>query len=363
MVHRLTRRDARRIAVRAQLLDASRPTDLLSVIRHLCLIQVDLTAAVAPNVDLVCWSRLGAAYEPAELDDLLDSGRVVEYAGLLRPGEDIALFRAQMTAWPGEEVTWRTGLARWLTANQACHDDILAILRSDGPTVARDLPDTCVVPWRSSGWNNNRNVPRMLDLMEARGEIAVASREGRERLWDLAERVYPTTDVVDAESADPERDRRRLTSLGIARASMTKPPGEPWDVGDAGEEAVMEGVRGTWRVDPAQLGLPFRGRAALLSPLDRLVVDRKRLTEIFQFDYQLEMYKPVAKRRWGYFALPILYGDSFVGKLDAASDLDAGLLRVNAVHEDVDFTAAMTRSVDREIESLAQFLGLRVSRS
>ncbi|UIJ36591.1 winged helix DNA-binding domain-containing protein [Allobranchiibius sp. GilTou73] len=123
------------------------------------------------------------------------------------------------------------------------------------------------------------------------------------------------------------------------------------------------GGAGTWRVDPAQLGLPFRGRAALLSPLDRLVVDRKRLTEIFRFDYQLEMYKPVAKRRWGYFALPILYGDSFVGKLDAASDLDAGLLRVNAVHEDVDFTAAMTRAVDREIESLAQFLGLRVSRS
>lgn len=349
--------------MRAQLLDASRPTDLLTVIRHLCLVQVDLTAAVAPNVDLVCRSRLGAAYRPGDLDELLDAGRVVEYAGLLRPGEDIALFRAQMAAWPGEGVTWRTGLYRWMTANQACHDDILAILRSDGPTMARDLPDTCVVPWRSSGWNNNRNVPRMLDLMEARGEIAVASREGRERLWDLADRVYPTTDTIDAEEAVAERDRRRLTSLGIARASMTKPPGEPWDVGAAGEEAVVEGVRGTWRVDPEQLGRPFRGRAALLSPLDRLVVDRKRLTEIFQFDYQLDMYKPAAKRRWGYFALPILYGDRFVGKLDVASDLDAGLLRVNAVHEDVEFTATMTRAIDREIESLAQSLGLRVTRS
>ena len=349
--------------MRAQLLDAERPTDLLDVIRHLCLVQVDLTAAVAPNVDLVCWSRLGAAYRPTDLDDLLNQGRVVEYAGLLRPGGDIAFFRAQMAAWPGAGATWRTGLHQWMVANRACHDDILQTLRSEGPTAARDLRDTCVVPWRSSGWNNNRNVPRMLDLMEARGEIAVSSREGRERLWDLADRVYPTTEVVDAAQAVAERDRRRLSSLGIARASVSKPPGEPHDVGDAGEDAVIDGVRGTWRVDPAQLGASFRGRAALISPLDRLVVDRKRLTEIFGCDYQLEMYKPVATRRWGYFALPILYGDRFVGKLDCASDHEAGMLRVNAVHQDVEFSAAMTRAVDHEIESLAQSLGLRVWRA
>ncbi len=92
---------------------------------------------------------------------------------------------------------------------------------------------------------------------------------------------------------------------------------------------MIEGVRGTWRADPAQLarlGQPFSGRAALLSPFDRLVYDRKRTAEIFEFDYQLEMYKPLVKRRWGYFALPVLYGDRLVGKLDATADRDAGLL-------------------------------------
>ena len=130
------------------------------------------------------------------------------------------------------------------------------------------------------------------------------------------------------------------------------------DVGETGEPAVVEGVKGTWRVDPSLLGQPFSGRAALLSPFDRLVHDRKRTIELFEFDYQLEMYKPAAKRRWGYFALPILYQDRLVGKLDAAADRSAGVLRVNAIHQDVPFSKAMTAAVDDEIRDLARWLGL-----
>ena len=124
---------------------------------------------------------------------------------------------------------------------------------------------------------------------------------------------------------------------------------------------MVEGVRGPWRVDPEQLGQPFTGRAALLSPFDRLVYDRKRTSELFEFDYQLEMYKPAAKRRWGYYALPILYGDRLVGKLDATADREAGALRVDAIHEDEPFTKAMTTAVRREIKDLASWLGLKVS--
>jgi uncharacterized protein YcaQ len=133
-------------------------------------------------------------------------------------------------------------------------------------------------------------------------------------------------------------------------------------VGEAGEQAVVEGVRGTWRVDPAQLGQPFSGRAALLSPFDRLVWDRKRMAEIFEFDYQLEMYKPAAQRRWGYFALPVLYGDRLVGKLDATADREAGVLRVGAIHQDVPFGPAMTAAVGQELDDLAHWLGLEPAR-
>jgi uncharacterized protein YcaQ len=139
-------------------------------------------------------------------------------------------------------------------------------------------------------------------------------------------------------------------------------PVEPADVGDTGEPAVVEGVKGQWRVDPAYLdGLDrFEGRAALLSPFDRLAHDRKRATELFGFEYQLEMYKPAAQRRWGYFALPILYGEEFVGKLDAVADRKAGVLRVNAIHEDVPFGPDVTAAVRAEIEDLARWLGLEI---
>src|SRR6185369_7009651 len=140
---------------------------------------------------------------------------------------------------------------------------------------------------------------------------------------------------------------------------------EPADVGEVCEAAVVEGVRGTWRGDPDQLdrlGSPFTGRAALLSPFDRLIHDRKRMVELFEFDYQLEVYKPAAKRRWGYFALPILFDDRLVGKLDATADRDAGALVVNAVHEDVPFTKAMAAAVRREVTDLGRWLRLPVER-
>jgi uncharacterized protein YcaQ len=141
---------------------------------------------------------------------------------------------------------------------------------------------------------------------------------------------------------------------------------EPAVVGEAGEPAEIEGVKGGWRVDPAYLdgnaGGEFAGRAALLSPFDRLVHDRVRALEIFGYEYQLEMYKPAARRRWGYFALPVLYGDRLVGKVDALADRKAGVLLVHAVHQDVPFTAAMTAEIDQEIAALADWLELSLRR-
>jgi hypothetical protein len=359
-VHELSRVDARRIAVRAQLLDRARPTELLDVVRGLTLLQIDPVAAVAPNASLVAWSRLGSAFSVAGLETALADRTLLELQAMIRPAEDIALYRAEMATWGqnGMLAGWRAGNRAWVLANDACRLDILDRLGAAGPLPSRELPDTCAVPWRSTGWTNNRNVSQLLEFMVVRGEVAIAGRRGADRLWDLASRVYPGDPVIPTTEALRIRNERRLRSLGIARAKGPECPVEPADVGEVGEPAVVAGVKGTWRVDPSLVGQPFKGRAALLSPFDRLVHDRKRMVELFEFDYQLEMYKPVAKRRWGYFALPILYGDRLVGKLDATADRKAGVFRVAAIHEDEPFTKAMTAAVRTEIKDLARWLEL-----
>jgi uncharacterized protein YcaQ len=357
-MHQLSSQEARRIAVRAQLLAQPRPTDVLDVVRHLTLLQDDPVKVVAPSAELVVWSRVG---HTDGLADAREDGRLVDLRGMLRPAEDIALYRAEMIAWPSLRAGWRASVADWVEANRGCRNDILERLRADGPLPASELPDTCEVSWRSSGWNGDRNVRMLLDLMVQRGEVATAGWQGRERLWDLAERVYPDDPPVPVEEARRIRDARRLRALGIARGRSTESPIEPNHVGEAGEDAVVEGVRGTWRVDPAQLDQPFEGRTALLSPIDRLVYDRKRMTELFGFDYQLEMFKPAAKRRWGYWALPVLHHDQLVGKVDATADRDERVLRVDALHEDGGWTKAVSPAVQGELESLAGWLGLRLA--
>ena len=354
-MHRLTKEQARRVAVRAQLLDAPRPVDLLQVVRRLTLLQIDPTSAIAPSADLVAWSRLGAAYRPADLRRALEDDRTLfEHNALVRPAADLGLVLAQAVEWPRHERP-----RVWLRENDRFRRDILALLARAGPLTSRDIPDTCVVPWASTGWTNSRNVTQMLEFLMMSGEVAIAGRAGRERLWDVAERVYPADVVVpSADEARRAMDKRRLSALGIARSKTTAMPIEPIDVGEAGEPAVVEGTKGEWRVDPALLRDDFEGRTALLSPFDRLVYDRARALELFEFDYTLEMYKPAAKRRWGYFALPVLHHDRLVGKVDAVADRKASVLRVHAIHEDVRFTRAMQRDVKRELDDLASWLVL-----
>jgi hypothetical protein len=337
------------------MLDAPRPTELLEVVEQLTLLQLDPTAAIAPSADLVAWSRLGSSYQPQHLKQALEEDRTLfEFGALVRPMSDLGLYLAGAAGVPSYERS-----RAWFRDNDRFRRDILKLLRRSGPLTSRDIPDTCAVPWASTGWTNNRNVTRMLEFLMERGEVAIAGRVGRERVWDLPDRVYPAgVGVPSAAEAERLKNERRLASLGIARRKTTAMPVEPIDVGDAGEPAVVVGTPGEWRVDPAALERDFEGRTALLSPFDRLIHDRARAQELFDFEYILEMYKPEAKRRWGYFALPVLHGDRLIGKVDARADRKASALRVNAIHEDVKFTRAMTRAVQAELEDLASWLRL-----
>ena len=326
-VHQLSRTEARRLAVQAQLLAmpapgrpargrerpdaaAERPRGGRGPQRR--------PRGVEPAGLVVRTGRGGRGARGAV------AGRAGGHASC-RPrtcGSTATTWRSGRAAGP--LTPWRHANAEWVRANEACRRDILERLRADGPLTSRELPDTCVVPWRST-------------RVEQRQERAAAA----EAAWSSAARSpWPAARAATGSGtwrADlprragrplPPRPPRTRDERRLHVARHRPRPAPPRRRRRSRTPSAMPVSRrwsrawGTWRVDPALLGRPFPGRAALLSPLDRLVHDRKRMTELFEFDYQLEMYKPAAERRWGYWALPVLYGDRLVGKLDATADRD-----------------------------------------
>lgn len=353
MTHQLTRNDARRIAVGAQLLDAKRPGDVVGVAEQLGAVKIDPTATIAPAAHTILWSRIGESYDPNQLTKAVEEDRqLFEFDGSFRPISLLPLMLPIMRRWPHRESS-----RDWLDANKKFRSDVIAQLRAGGPLLASAIPDTADVARPPDGWSGANQVPIMLDFLQRQGVIAVVGREGRHRRWDLAERVYPA-DLPEYDDAEAARLRgeRKLKSIGIAKY------GSPWTpVGEAGEPAVIEGLASKWRVDPEALEALEQdegGRVAFLNPYDSMLFDRPFLKDIFEFEYVLEQFKPKPQRRYGFFAHPILMGDRFVGMLDAEADRKQEVLRVNTIHEFLPFEAEEYEMVRAELDSFAEWLGL-----
>jgi uncharacterized protein len=353
VTHRLTRDQARRIAVGAQLLDADRPGDVVEVAEQVGAIKIDPTATIATCEHTMLWTRIGWSYEPGQLRKAVEGDRLLfEFDGAFRPVSLLPLMRPAMRTWPRRE-SWR----QWLDANDRFRRDVVARLGAEGPLLASEIPDTAQVSRATDGWYGPNQVPRMLEFLQLQGVVAVAGREGRFRRWDLAERVYPADlPEYDDEEAARLLDERRLQAAGIAKRKS------PWSrVGEAGEAAEIEGLTTKWRVDPAALAALEEddgGRVAFLNPYDGMLFDRPRLHDVFEFDYVLEQFKPKPQRRYGFFAHPILMGDRFVGMLEAELDRKREMLRVEAVHEFLPFEPEERDMVAAEIAELASWLGV-----
>ena len=353
----LTREQASRIAVRAQLLDADRPGDVVEVAEQLGYVKIDPTAVIAPAEHTVLWSRIGWSYEAGQLKKAAEDDRqLFEFDGAFRPISLLPLMLPGMRSWPT-----RASSKQWLEANDKFRSEVLARLKADGPLLASDIPDTAQVSRAPDGWSGSNQTLTMLDFLSRQGEVAVVRREDRHRVWDLAERVYPQ-DLPEYSAEDAERmlQERRLQASGIAR------PHWYWTgVGKTtGEAAVVEGSSVKWRVDPealAALDDDPGGRVAFLNPYDSMLFDRKRLEELFGFTYVLEQFKPKAQRVYGYFAHPILLGDRFIGMLDAEVDRTQEVLRVNAVHEFLPWEPEEHEMVRAEIADLGEWLGMPVT--
>jgi uncharacterized protein YcaQ len=326
----VTVEEARRIAVRAQLLDGS-ATDVLSTVRRLGFLQLDPISTVAPPQHLVLWSRLGV-HDRTELDRLLwEQRKLIEWNAFLWPAEDLPLLRAQMRR---KDRAWDKRLIAYLRENTSFRRYVLRELEERGPLLSREIEDHKPSRREAHRWWGERKMGLMLQVLNARGEVAVVGRRGKQRIWDLAERWYPETEDVPWRDAQLAFDEKRFRSLGVR----------------------LE--RGRLLAHPEAEDVPIGKRVTFLSPFDRLVHDRNRAEALWDFYYRLEMYVPKAKREYGYYVLPILRGDRAIGRIEPLHDRKAGELRVLGTWwED----GVRPVSLQTPLRNLARFLGARLT--
>lgn len=385
---RATPQAVRRLAIRNQRLDGPAPRrkptaqDLLDTVQALRCLQLDPTAVVARNHLLVLFSRHGAFDEAAFAQVAYQQRALFEYwahEASYVLAEDLPVHAWEMRHWPhGRGGAWQRRVNDWYASETGLREHILEVLAEAGPSRAAAFEDRSEVAWESGGWTTGRNVSRMLDMMWVRGVVGISRREGAQRVWDLMDRCLPD-DAPQQEIEGREITRRAaplaIKALGAARlphirAHFTRGrypelPEVLQELHHAGviEPLAVDGLGEDWWVRSEDVetlrGDDFKPRTALLSPFDNLLCDRARTEALFGFHHRLEIYVPKAKRRWGYFVLPVLDGDRLVARVDLAMDRKRNTLVAHAVHAEPKLPRGLRlpRAIARELERLAAWRG------
>jgi len=379
---------------------ASGTTDearIAAVVRQIGCLQLDPVATVARSPLLVLHARLGAFDDEALGRAAYADRALFEYwcheASLCFSG-DLPVHRAWMRRYLERPSPRGQRQREFLAANARFARSIVRTLRRDGPLPAIALEDRSAEPWRHGHWtdavDSRQTIARMLDLLWMTGKIGVADRDGAgsSRRWDVMERCLPPArpgEPVSVPSARVTRVAavRAVAMLGVARAAdvrvhftrnryddlpatlerLTRRGGPLAQVAVRGEDGHL--LRGPWYAHGEDLDVAptlqprGAGHALALSPFDNVLCDRKRAAQLFGFDHRLEIYVPPAKRRWGYYVLPVLVGERFVARADAAIDRDTGVLRVKTLHREpgVSWSRALQAAVHDALAGLAAHRG------
>lgn len=354
---------------------APRPTkeSLRATIRAMQILQIDTIQVVARSPYLVLWSRLGA-YEPHWLDELLAEGQIFEYwsheASFL-PIEDYPYYRRMML--DGLSRQWRY-VREWVAENQVQASAMLDHVRVNGPVRSADFART---DGQKAGWWNWKFEKMALEMLYTTGDLMIARRERFQRIYDLRERVLPAWSDDQAPSL---AETRRFMALRAVQALGATPARFVADYFRTKQRETLAAVADLvatgelltlkvgdyvepWYIHPSQLPLAeaaARGElqptaTTILSPFDPLVWDRYRALELFGFDYRIECYTPAAKRRYGYFTLPILHRGQLVGRLDAKAHRSEGRFEVKALYLEpsVRSTKQLARSLAAALRACA----------
>jgi uncharacterized protein YcaQ len=373
-VRTLTLTEARRLAILGTMLAGPRPGSPLEVVERLGKVQVDPTAVVARAEQLTIWSRLGS-YDRAELRRLIEEEprQLFEYIAFLVPTADLPLHRPAMLRYPRQQYERGRYVREWLADNASFRAYVLDELRTRGPLRSRDLDDRAVVPWKTGGWNDGKNLGRMLEIMWHAGDIAISRRDGTQRVWDLFERVLPEADAdqIPDEVVAIETMERQLRARGFADPAFGTAIDYELPAREIGLESlladgvaqrvIIQGLPGEHLVHRDLLAEFDDGawapRTTLLGPFDPLISDRERTLALFDFRFRLEIYIPADKREYGYYVLPILHGDRLIGRIDPVLDRKRRVLTVNAIYAEPKAPANAWPAVHRAIEELAEWIG------
>jgi hypothetical protein len=316
------------------------PTAVGDLIDRIGFVQIDTISVVERAHHHIVAARL-----PGYQSEWLSRAPVFEYwahAAAFLPWRD---FRHTL---PRKERVRERG-HDWYEVDRPYTETVLERIRNEGPLLARDFE----APKKAAGWWDWKPAKRALEFLFMAGELMV-TRQGFQKVFDLTERVLPPG--VDTRTPTPREHaqwyvERALDAYGlVARdeiAYQRKEHLEDIDgvLRDAEEAGVVTrvGVQGlakpSYWVRTADLegvdALPGGGRELrILSPFDPFVIQRRRLNRLFGFDFTIECYVPAPKRTFGYFALPLFWGDSFAGLLDAKADRAAGVLKVQNLQFD-----------------------------
>ncbi len=394
-----TLKNARGLAVAKQHL-AGKPSSkpdaeaILEVARDLGCVQLDPISAVAPSHLIVFWSRLGS-FEKSDLERLLwRDKKLFEYWAHQQSivlMEDYPLYYTMMRSYPDTFVkplgsAWSQRVKRWLDANVELRNYVLRELKQKGPLLSRQFEDKSKTKRRGSGWGSSSEISRMLFNLFFMGEVMVAGRQGNQKLWDISERFLPPwaskKNLSDGE-VEYEAVQRSLRALGTAnaqeisfhflrgryrnlKATLKRLQAES----KIHEVEIADGPVGKGERYIHSKDIPlldklgsddWQPRVSLLSPFDNLICDRTRTKLLFDFDFTSEIYTPPSKRKYGYYVLPILYGDRFIGRIDPLMDRKKEKLLIKSVHAEPG--APKDRKVSGEIresiEQLSEFLGAK----
>lgn len=374
--------EARRIAIRAQGFEDKRPHGsvgpkrLLSVAERLGALQIDSVNVLVRAHYMPAFSRLGP-FRLGHLDDLAYKRRsLFEYWGhqaSLLPTSLYPLFRHGMDRRrnSAKDPTYRGRYARWAAANRSYVRSVLKQVAERGPLGASELtdPGERSGPWW--GWPRGKAALEWLFYI---GNVTVAERRNWERLYDLSERVIPKKFFESRVSAEDAADQFLILAvgaMGVATADDLAWYFMQQGLAEARRRAEALAADGALQVvkiegwakpafAPLDLRIPkgisVRG---LVSPFDSLVWDRKRTSRLFGFDYRIEIYVPAPKRKYGYYVLPFLLGDRFVGRVDLKADRASRTLLIPAVHlEDSVREGDVLEALADELRLAAEWLGL-----